>query len=384
MFQLVQNVKLVFAPGCVNDLGTLLHEKGFTRALIVCDPGTVAAGLVAKVEQSLASAGLEAIVYDRVMPEPIHTVPEEGIVVFNEQGCDVVVGVGGGSSLDVAKAVNLLRFNEGPLLRFAAPNVPLNHSGDLYLVPTTSGTGSEFSDGIVLGDDDGIKQGILAVEAMAECVFLDPELMLTMPKGLTAATGLDAFSHACEGYMTTVSTLVSDLIVEKIMQTIVEWLPVAVQDGTNIDARSHMAIAAAMAGWMLRYGHTNAGHSVAHILTSFLRIPHGIACAYATPWVLEFNAPVAPEKVKWVGRLLGAAFTGNESPEEIGCLTREAYLRFRDERLQIPPASACDVDVTLFPRMAKEITEELFQVFQLRPMSVSDARHILERIFACG
>jgi alcohol dehydrogenase len=382
MFQLIQNVKLVFGPGCIKDLGTLLRDNGFFRAFIVCDPGTIAAGLVGKVEASLANAGLTSYVYDKVMPEPIHTVPEEGIRLFHEQGCDVVVGVGGGSSLDSAKAVNILRFNEGPILRFAGANVLMNPAPHLYLVPTTSGTGSEVSDGLVMSDDDGVKHGMLATNAMAEYAFLDPELLITMPRTITLTTGLDAFSHACEGYMTTLSTPISDFMAEKTMQTIIKWLPVAVRDGQNIEARSNMAIAATMAGWMLQYSHTNAGHSIAHTVTSFLRIPHGAACAYATPWVLEFNALAVPQKVKEVGLLLGAVFVGSETPEEIGRLAREAYVRYRDEELQLPPANSYEIDRALFPQMAEEITHEMFQAFQLRPMSEGDARDILEKMFA--
>jgi alcohol dehydrogenase len=223
---------------------------------------------------------------------------------------------------------------------------------------------------------------MLATDAMAEYAFLDPELLTTMPRAITLTTGLDAFSHACEGYMTTLSTLISDFMAEKTMQTIIKWLPFAVRDGKNIEARSNMAIASTMAGWMLQYSHTNAGHSISHALTSFFRIPHGAACAYATPWVLEFNAMAVPQKVKEVGLLLGATFTGNETPEEVGRLTREAYVRYRDEELQLSPANSYEIDRALFPQMAEEITHEMFQAFQLRPMSEDDAREILEKIFA--
>ncbi|MDR1185080.1 MAG: iron-containing alcohol dehydrogenase [Coriobacteriales bacterium] len=384
MFQLIQKVKLVFGAGCIKDLGVLLRDGGFSRAFIVCDLGTVAAGLVGKVEASLTDAGLTAYVYDKVVPEPTHTVSEEGIRLFNEQKCDVVIGVGGGSSLDSAKAVNILRFNEGSILRFAGANALMNPAPNLYLVPTTSGTGSELSDGLVMSGDDGVKHGILATDAMAECAFLDPELLVTMPRTITLTTGLDAFSHACEGYMTTLSTPISDFMAEKTMQTIIKWLPLALRDGQNIEARSNMAVASTMAGWMLQYSHTNAGHSIAHIVTSFLGIPHGAACAYATPWVLEFNAAAVPQKVKEVGVLLGAAFTGDETPEEIGRLTREAYLRYCDEELQLLPASSYAVDRALFSQMAEEITHELFQVFQLRPMSKNNAHEILKKIFPCA
>ena len=379
---LEQKVNLIFGPGKLSELGGIVREKGYRKAMVVCDSGIVAAGITDKVCKVLADAGVEYIVYDKVNPEPSHNVPDQGIVVFQENGCDVAVGVGGGSSMDCAKSINLLRYNEGPILRFAGPNVPMNLSPGVILIPTTSGTGSEVSDGLVMSSDDHMKHGCLAVNAMAEYAIVDPELMVTMPPELTAATGLDAFSHACEGYTTNIASVATDHIEEAVMRTVVEWLPVAVRDGSNVEARAHMAIASTLGGWMLVQAHTNAGHSVAHLIGSYYGIPHGEACAYATPWLLEFNAPALPEKVRWVGELVGGKFTGRETPEEIGAITRDAFIRFRDEVLQLPPASRYNPDQSIFPTVAQGIVDEMFQMFQPRPMSVQDAMDILEKLFA--
>ena len=377
-----QKVNLIFGPGKLSELGGIVREKGYRKAMVVCDSGIVAAGITDKVCKVLADAGVEYIVYDKVNPEPSHNVPDQGIVVFQENGCDVAVGVGGGSSMDCAKSINLLRYNEGPILRFAGPNVPMNLSPGVILIPTTSGTGSEVSDGLVMSSDDHMKHGCLAVNAMAEYAIVDPELMVTMPPELTAATGLDAFSHACEGYTTNIASVATDHIEEAVMRTVVEWLPVAVRDGSNVEARAHMAIASTLGGWMLVQAHTNAGHSVAHLIGSYYGIPHGEACAYATPWLLEFNAPALPEKVRWVGELVGGKFTGRETPEEIGAITRDAFIRFRDEVLQLPPARRYNPDKSIFPTVAQGIVDEMFQMFQPRPMSVQDAMDILEKLFA--
>lgn len=378
---LEQNVKLICGPGCLKELGPLVVNRSYRRALLVCDPGIVAAGIIARVQAVLTAAGVESVVYDKVNPEPSHNVPNQGIIFFNTYDCDVVIGVGGGSSMDCAKSINLLRYNDGPILRFAGPNIPMKPSPHCILIATTSGTGSELSDGLVMSDDNHMKHGCLAVNAMAEYAILDPELMVTMPPALTAATGLDAFSHACEGYTTNIASIATDHIEEAIMRTVVEWLPVAVKDGKNVEARYHMATASSLGGWMLVQAHTNAGHSVAHLIGSYYNVPHGEACAYATPWLLEFNAPALPEKVRWVGELLGAAFTGKETPAEIGAITRSAYIRFRDEVLELPPASRYKPDRSLYPVVAQGIVDEMFQMFQPRPMTVADATRILEQIF---
>lgn len=272
---LEQKVHLLFGPGKLAELGPLVAGKGCKKALVVCDPGIVAAGITDKVCRVLSASGVDSVVYDKVNPEPSHTVPDEGIGFFNAQGCDVVIGVGGGSSMDCAKSINLLRYNEGPILRFAGPNVPMNFSPGLFLVATTAGTGSEVSDGLVMSSDGHMKHGCLAVNAMAEYAIVDPELMVTMPPVLTAATGLDAFSHACEGYTTNIATPATDHLVEAVMRTVAEWLPAAVADGKNVEARTHMAIASTLGGWMLVQAHTNAGHSVAHLIGSYFGIPHG-------------------------------------------------------------------------------------------------------------
>ena len=162
---LEQKVNLIFGPGKLSELGGIVREKGYRKAMVVCDSGIVAAGITDKVCKVLADAGVEYIVYDKVNPEPSHNVPDQGIVVFQENGCDVAVGVGGGSSMDCAKSINLLRYNEGPILRFAGPNVPMNLSPGVILIPTTSGTGSEVSDGLVMSSDDHMKHGCLAVNA---------------------------------------------------------------------------------------------------------------------------------------------------------------------------------------------------------------------------
>jgi alcohol dehydrogenase len=380
-FQMVQKVKVLLGNGAVKQLGELMTTMGVKKAFLVCDEGVVKAGIVQKAIDSIAEAGYDYFVYDKVQVDPPVGVIEDGVDVFAEQGCDVVIAVGGGSSIDTGKGINLLRYNDKPFLRFTDFSTPMNPSPGLIVIPTTSGTGSEISDGIVVTGEGHVKHPVLAVNGMAEYAIVDPELMIGMPPHLTASTGMDAFAHSVEGYTSNVANMFTDQICEGNMAAIIKWLPIAVQDGSNLEARGHMAVACSIGGWMLGYGHTNAGHSFAHVLGSMINLPHGFGVSYSEPWVLEFNAPAIPEKTRRVGELLGVSFKGDETPEEIGAKTRDALIAFR-ENLGIRKATEFEHDKERFPAIAKEIEGELFQFFNARKMTADDALEILHKMFA--
>ena len=277
-FRLVQNVKIVFGAGSLAQLGELVVSVGGKRPLVITDKGIVAAGIADKTNAALKNCGVEGVLFDGVEPDPSRRVVEAAWDLYTKEGCDLVIGLGGGSAMDTGKAVNILRFNEGPILRFAHGD-EMKPAPGLIVVPTTSGTGSELSDGLVISGDDGEKHPILATLASSEYAVVDPELMTGMPPHITASTGFDTLAHGIEAYTSTAADLLSDQITKRVMEMVTRWLPVAVTDGSNIEARSNMAAACLMGGWMLRYGHTHAGHSVAHILGAHFHIPHGFACA---------------------------------------------------------------------------------------------------------
>lgn len=380
-FKLVQNVKVAFGPGCLADLAGIASGKGSHRPLIITDRGVAEAGIAEKALAILRGAGMEPVLFDGVQPDPSCRVVEAAWSTYTTEHCDLVVGLGGGSAMDTGKAVNILCHNAGPILRFAKGDA-IEYSPGLVVIPTTSGTGSELSDGLVISDDGGEKHAILAVMASAEYAIVDPELMVGMPPHLTASTGFDTLAHGIEAYTSTASDLLSDQITKRVMEMVTRWLPLATADGSNIEARSNMAAACLMGGWMLRYGHTHAGHSVAHALGSWFHIPHGFACAYALPYVIEFNAPAIPEKTRRVARQFGALLTGRETAEELGAKARRALISFRDVDLHLALASRWEIDRTQFPAMAKEITADAFQAFNPRPMTEGDALEILEKIFS--
>ena len=379
--QLYQQVKLIYGEGAITKLGKLAKSIQKKKALFVCDPGMAATGMADRVIGVLNDSGIDCSVYDKNQPNPLIRAAEEAYEQSVRDGCDFVIGLGGGSNIDCAKGVNILRHNPGPLIQYANFGKPFDPGKDLIVIPTTAGTGSEMSDGAILSDDQHIKYNFIADRAMAEYAILDPELTEGMPASLTAATGLDALAHAVEAYTSTLATDFSDVLAEKVMDEIGTYLPRAVADGKDHLARREMTVASSMAGYLLVAAHTNAGHSIGQTLGGYFGIPHGTACAYAEPWVLEFNAPACPEKIRRIGQALGADFSGKETPEEIGRKTREAWIRFRDDACGLRPAVDYGYDREKFDEIAQVCADEFFQQFNPRKMTKEDCLNMVQNIY---
>lgn len=381
-FQFYERVKVLYGNGAVNQLGELAVTLGYKKGLIVCDPGMLATGIVNRVVDGLKNADIGSVVFAENEPNPPIAASEKGYEVFMKEGCDFIIGLGGGSNIDCAKGVNILRFNPAPLIQYANFAKPFDAGSGLLIIPTTAGTGSEMSDGAILSDENHIKFNFIADRAFAEYAVVDPELMTGMPPKLTAYTGLDALTHAVEGYTGTLTNDFVQFFAEKVIDTIAEYLPKAVNDGSDLEARGKMAVAASVGGFLLLYGHTHAGHSIGQTVGGYFNIPHGMACAYAEPWVLEFNAPAVPELTKRIGTAFGAAFDGSETPEEIGAKTRDAFIDFRDNKCKLPSIKTFAYDESKFDEVADVCAKEFFQQFNPRKMEKEDCLRILKNMYA--
>lgn len=381
-FVFYQKVKVMYGPGYLNKTGELLTQAGYNKAFIVCDAGIVATGMVKKLSEVLDASHINYVVFDKVQPNPPIKFVVEGAELCKKESCDCVIGIGGGSNIDTAKAINCLRFNSPPIERFADPNEPMNNSPGLIIIPTTSGTGSEVSDGMILSDENHNKVPMLATNCMSEYAILDPELTAGMPKKLTIFTGLDALSHCVEAYTSNCCNPFNYPILEKMMDVIIEYLPRAVENGKDMEARGMMCIASCIGGWMLGTGHCVAGHSFGHIVGGLFEMPHGLAVFSGLPYVLEFNAPVIPEQTKKVAQHFGITFKGDETPEQIGTMARDGLINFRDNVLHCPSIKTYPHDDSRFEELAKDIEGEMFQVFNPRKMTAADALEILKKVYA--
>lgn len=378
----MQNVKLLVGENCHEQMGEALSEAGYKKAFVVYDAGVKAAGIIEKVINSLEKSGIVCVEFDKVLPDPPAEVVNEGAAVCVQEGCDCVVGIGGGSAIDTAKGINILRVNGGNILEYANPEKEMKKSAGLMSVPTTSGTGSELSNGLIISDTEhNSKVAILVVNGMSEFAVIDPAFSAGMPKGLTIMTGLDVFSHAAEGFTTILANPMTDMITTSLMQAVVEYLPRAVQDGTDMEARTKMHIAASLGGWMLANASAHVGHSLAHVIGGMYHIPHGACCAYSLPVVLELISETLPDKVKTIGKILGASYDGTEDAVEIGKKAAAAYRKFAYETVGVKSVSEYLKTAPDKKELAKRVPTE--PLAALAPVAITEenAGVMIEKIF---
>lgn len=368
-YSLVQSVKVLQGKGVIDKIGTVLLEAGYKKPMLVFDKGVRNTGIIEKIIANLTKENIDYIEFDKVLPDPPAYIVNEGGKICLENKCDSIIGIGGGSSIDTAKGINILRFNEGSILDYATKE--MKHCTGLITIPTTAGTGSELSNGAIISDTvNNVKMPLLCYNCMSEYTILDPELTVGMPAQLTLATGLDVLSHATEAYTSVLSNASTDLICEKVMETVVQYLPIVVNDGKNLEAREKMQIAASMGGWMLYNACAHVGHSLAHVLGAKHHIAHGAACAYAYPSMIKFISSTVPEKVKKVGQILGVKFDGNESDNEIGEKTSKAYKTFIN-KLGLKSIKEYNIENNNLEELVQSIVTEPF--VSLTPLKVTES-----------
>jgi alcohol dehydrogenase class IV len=300
---------ILFGEGTVTGLPVELRRIGCGRPLVVTDPGLRAAGLLDRLLGPLNEAGIVGCVYEGVEPNPPEANVVEGAAAYREAGCDGVVAVGGGSSLDVGKAIRLRLTHEGPLGQYddLKGGAALIHGGmpPMVAVPTTAGTGSEVgrSAVITLAERDGTerKTVLFSPHLMPTLALCDPELTLGLPPRLTAATGMDALTHNVEAYLSRGDHPMCDAIAQEGVRLAVTHLREATHNGASLEARGAMMMAAIMGATAFQKG-LGATHSLAHPLSSMARMHHGTANALLLPAVLRYNMPAVADRMADLAR----------------------------------------------------------------------------------
>ena len=298
--------KIVFGTGTASGIGAEVKNLGASKVFIVTDPGVTKAGLLKPIISSLEEAQLAYVVYDKVEAEPPIRLVDEGVSRFRSEGCNLVLGVGGGSSLDVAKGVSIVAGNGGRLLDFAGMDLVKKPGAPKILMPTTAGTGAEITRVLVVTDEaENTKKVVYSFYCLPELAIVDPLLTYSMPPSVTADTGMDALVHAVETFVSVHATPFSDILAEKAIALIGRYLPVAWSKGSNQEARYHMSLAATLSGLAFASGGLGAVHGLSYVLGTRYHMPHGRSNAIMLPHVMKYNLPGAPEKYATIAALLG-------------------------------------------------------------------------------
>ena len=298
-----------FGAGSRKELPAVVERLGFKKALVVTDKGLVQFGVCKMVTDVMDAAGIAYDIYDEVVPNPTVTNVKNGVKAFAEAKADFLVAIGGGSSMDTAKGIGIVtnnpEFSDVVSLEGVAPTK--KKSVPIIAFPTTAGTAAETTINYVIIDEEKHKKMVCVDPNDIPCFsIIDAELMYSLPKGTTAATGLDALTHAIEGYITKAAWELSDMFEIEAIRLINKYLRLAVFDPQNPKGREGMALAQYVAGMAFSNVGLGVVHGMAHPMGSLHNIPHGVANALLLPTIMEFNAPVCREKYVEIAKAMGA------------------------------------------------------------------------------
>ncbi len=316
--RIVLNTVSYHGKGAIGNIVPELTARGFQKAFVCSDPDLIRFNVTQKVTDLLDAAGFAYEVYSDIKPNPTIENVQTGVAAFRKSGADCIVAIGGGSSMDTAKAIGVIienpEFADVRSLEGVAPTK--KHAVFTIAVPTTAGTAAEVTINYVITDVEK-KRKFVCVDTndIPEVAVIDPDMMASMPKGLTAATGMDALTHAIEGYTTKAAWEMTDMFHLKAIELIARHLRGAVEN--TAEGREGMALAQYVAGM----GFSNVGlgivHSMAHGLGALYDTPHGVANAIILPVVMEYNAPYTGEKYREIARAMGV--------EGVDAMTQEEY-----------------------------------------------------------
>lgn len=367
--------RIVFGPGAIDQAPEIARSLRMTRPLVVTDPGIVKSGLLERLAGPLKLAGLGVETFDRVEGNPTEASVFPGLEIYQRERCDGIVAIGGGSSIDAAKAIRLKVTHALPLEAYD----DLKNGGDqvnanlppMVAIPTTSGTGSEVGRSAVITlEATGRKTVIFSPHLIPSVAVEDPELTLGLPPHITAATGMDAMTHNLEAYLSVGYHPLCDAIALRGVAMVNWHLPTAVRDGKNLEARTEMMAAAMMGAVAFQKG-LGTVHSLAHPLSTVAGLHHGLTNAILLPHVMRFNLPVVRDRLVDLAGALGADVRGL-GPDEAANAAILAIEKL-NEAIGIPRRlSECGVKPEMIPLMVPKAMEDGCHLQNPRPTTAAD------------
>ena len=307
-YRMILNETSYFGAGSRKVIAEEVAKRGYKKALIVTDKDLIKFGVADQVIAVLKDANIPYEIFDEVMPNPTVKNVKAGIAAFQAAGADFMIAIGGGSSMDTSKAIGIIinnpEFSDVVSLEGVANTK--KKSVPVIALPTTAGTAAEVTINYVITDEENVKKMVCVdPNDIPTLAIIDPELMLSMPRGLTASTGMDALTHAIEGLITLGAWEMSDMFETKAIEMIAKWLPKAVENPSDIEARDGMATAQYIAGMAFSNVGLGLVHGMAHPLGAYYDIPHGVANALLLPFVMEYNKEAAKAKYRTIAEAMG-------------------------------------------------------------------------------
>lgn len=330
-FAITQPTQINFGAGLIQSLPEIIRQAGGTKPLLVLDPGLINAGVDNTIRTPLDRANIDYVVYDRIDPEPGLRLADAGTDLARERGCDCVIGVGGGSAMDVAKAISILLTNGGNAVdylglgKISKPGVPK------IMIPTSAGTGAEVTfTAVFINEETGSKGGMNGDPLYPDVALLDPELTLSLPPHVTATTGIDALTHALEAYTSIQAHPISEMYSLKAIELIADNIRTAYADGRNIEARSNMLLGSLLGGKALAIAGVGLVHAMAYPLGGMFGIAHGLANAVLLPYVTEYNLIGNLYKHAVLAEILGQDISGMSLRDAAEVTVEELHLLNQD------------------------------------------------------
>lgn len=381
--------QIEFGEGAIANLPNHVRTLGGKKPLIVSDAGITNAGILIQAISPLDDSNIPYATFRDIEPNPTDTSVLEGVKVYKEEKCDIVIAVGGGSVMDAAKAIRLLTTHEPPLENYYVDSNGANKINadmpPLICVPTTAGTGSEVSQGAIITDTSlqttnrWRKRALITRYNMSNVALLDPALTVKMPPALTAATGMDAITHGIEAYVATKYHPISEGVALQAIKILGANIRTAYHQGDDIGARGEMLLASCMGAFSFQKG-LGAVHSIAHQLSTDAPIPHGVANAILLPPVMEFNLPHVIDKYADVAEALGVNIDGM-SKGEAACAAIDEIQELNKELNMPTGLGEAGLNREKLPKLAADSMLDHCHKLNPRPCTEVDMLNLLEAAF---
>ncbi|HMK36532.1 MAG TPA: iron-containing alcohol dehydrogenase [Desulfomonilaceae bacterium] len=373
--------RMLMGVGSLNQLGEEAKRLGGSKVMIVTDRGLMKAGIVDRAIQSLESAGFTVLCFDDVEADPRYEIAIRAADAARRDHVEIMVGIGGGSSLDIAKVASILATNEGPVSSYFGIDLVPRRGLPMVLVPTTAGTGSEVTPIAILSDEhEKLKKGIVSQYLFPAVAILDPQLTVGLPPAVTAATGMDALIHAVEAYTSKNATWLTDMLAREAMSLIAKNIRSAFTNGTDLDARSKMLEGSLLAGIAFANAGVTAVHAFAYPIGAEFHIPHGVANSMMLVPVMEFNMLGNMTKFARMAELFGENTSGLS--ERDSSIKSVEFLKSLSGDLNIPSQlrefGVQDKDVPGLARGVMKVTRLLAN--NPRELTLKDAEEIYRKV----